>query len=322
MAWSPRALRRSTHAGCTEPGETELGGLVRTRGCICGARSYERAPVPDLTEPAATFPSMPLLASALAATGIMLCLWLRQLRTKDATSVDVGWAATIGALAVAFAITSGGSLLSRGLAAVVALSWSGRLSLHILFDRVLRHRGEDARYAALRQHLGPRAAQRFVFVYLLQAALAVAFAMPFLVLANHDATALAPIQIAGVCLFSLGLGLESWSDRHLAAHRKDPTQQGRACRSGPWRYSRHPNYFGEWLVWCGISAIAMPAPHGELALLAPSLMFVLIRFVSGVPWAERQSLKSRGDDYRAYQRETNCFFPWWPRRIDATRGFL
>ncbi|MEQ1633727.1 MAG: DUF1295 domain-containing protein, partial [Planctomycetota bacterium] len=82
------------------------------------------------------------------------------------------------------------------------------------------------------------------------------------------------------------------------------------------------NYFGEWLVWCGISAIAMPAPHGELALLAPSLMFVLIRFVSGVPWAERQSLKSRGDDYRAYQRETNCFFPWWPRRIDATRGFL
>ncbi len=276
--------------------------------------------MPDLIETAAAFPSQDLLAIGLAATLVMLALWLRQLQTKDATSVDVGWAATIGALAVGLAACGSGSWLSRGLAAGTALVWSGRLSLHILFDRVLRHRGEDARYAALREHFGPRAAQRFVWVYLMQGGLAFLFATPFLVLVHHDATALAPIQIGGACLFVFGLGLESTSDRYLAAHRRDPRQRGLACRSGPWRFSRHPNYFGEWLVWCGIGAIASPSPYGELAWLAPALMLVMVRFVSGVPWAERQSLKSRGDDYRVYQRETNCFFPWWPRRVDAAKG--
>ena len=113
------------------------------------------------------FPAADYLYSLAAATAVMVALWLRQLRTKDATSVDVGWAATIGALAIGAAMLSSGSALSRSLAAVVAVVWSGRLSLHILLDRVLRHRGEDGRYAALRERLGPRAAWLFVFVYLL-----------------------------------------------------------------------------------------------------------------------------------------------------------
>ncbi|MEO6596097.1 MAG: DUF1295 domain-containing protein, partial [Planctomycetota bacterium] len=91
----------------------------------------------------------------------------------------------------------------------------------------------------------------------------------------------------------------------------------RACRRGLWRYSRHPNYFFEWLSWCGIGLVALPAA-GWLALLQPVAMFGLVRFVSGVPFTELQALKSRGDDYRRYQQETNAFVPWWPRRPGAT----
>lgn len=297
------------------------------RLCIRTARSYESAPMPTPPDSAvasaaaqAAFPTAEFAWTLAASLAVMLVLWARQLKTKDATSVDVGWAATIGALAVGLALTGDGSGLSRWLAAGVALVWSVRLSLHLLVDRVLRHRGEDGRYAALREHWGPRAAQRFVFVYVVQGLLAFLFATPFVVLTAHDAPSLVPIQVAGLALFGLGILVETWSDRCLAAHRRDPANKGRTCRRGPWRYSRHPNYFGEWLLWCGIGAVCSPAPHGWIAWIAPVSMYLFVRFVSGVPWTERQSLKSRGDDYRAYQRETNCFFPWFPRATAPSKG--
>ena len=270
--------------------------------------------------PDAAFPAAAFAWTLAAAMAVMVLLWIRQLRTRDATSVDVGWAATIGAVAVGAALLGPGSALSRSLAAGMAIVWSGRLSLHLLLDRVLRHRGEDGRYAALREHWGPRAAWRFVVVYVLQGLLAFLFATPFVTLAQHDAGELAAIQVAGLAMFALGIAIESWSDRTLAAHRRDPANKGRTCRSGPWRYSRHPNYFGEWVLWCGIGATCSTAPHGWIAWVAPVSMFVFVRFVSGVPWTERQSLRSRGDDYRAYQRETNCFFPWRPRAASPSKG--
>lgn len=291
----------------------------RSGSCIRHFRRYEARAVPSATEPAA-LPVLAWLAGLAFATLVMLALWVRQLRTRDATSVDAGWAAVIGLLACAYAALGSGSVVARVLAAVPTVLWSLRLSLHVVLDRVLRHRGEDGRYAALRQHLGPRAASRFVWVYAMQAALAAWFATPSLLLAHDDAERIRAIQVVGLALFVSGLGLETVSDRHLAAHRTDPSVKGRTCRRGPWRFSRHPNYFGEWLVWCGLGAIASPAPHGWLAWLAPASMFVLIRWVSGVPWSEQQSLRSRGDDYRAYQRETNCFFPWWPRTTASSRG--
>lgn len=271
------------------------------------------------TDPA-VFPGLPWLAGLACAVAVMLCLWLRQLQTRDATSVDVGWAATVGLLAAGYAAVGTGSALARAMAAFPVLIWSARLSLHVFVDRVRGHQGEDGRYAALRAHLGPRAAQRFVWIYLVQAVLAAWFALPSLLLSAQDADRPSAIQGLGLALFAIGLLLETASDRFLRLHRRDPNARGTACRRGPWRYSRHPNYFGEWLLWCGIGAVAYEAPFGHLALLAPASMFVLIRFVSGVPWSERQSLRSRGDDYRAYQRETNCFFPWWPRAAAPSRG--
>ncbi|MBM3973923.1 MAG: DUF1295 domain-containing protein [Planctomycetes bacterium] len=258
----------------------------------------------------------PLAIIAIACSVTFALLWFRQTRTNDATSVDAAWAAAIGALALAAAAAGDGHAVQRVAAAAVAGVWSGRLSWHLIAHRVLSHAGEDGRYRAMRQHWGTRAHARFFWFYQLQAAAAFLFALPFWFVAGHDAPALAPAQFAGLAVIVAAQALEALADRQLEAHRRDPSLRGRACRRGLWRYSRHPNYFFEWLTWCGIALLAAPAA-GWWAVVQPAAMFVLVRFVSGVPYTELQALKSRGDDYRRYQQETNAFVPWLPRRIEG-----
>ncbi len=259
--------------------------------------------------------ALPLpLAWLLLAVAFAL-LWARQLRTQDATSVDLAWSVAIGVLGAAWAALGSGDPGQRALAGGLALVWSGRLSWHLYFDRVRGHAGrEDGRYRAMREHYGPRAGLHFAWFYQLQALAAFVFALPFAALAEHSA-GFSATTWAGLALFVVCQALEYLADRQLAAHRRDPAAKGTACRRGLWRYSRHPNYFCEWLSWCGIALVAWPAA-GAWALLQPALMLLLVRFVSGVPFAEQQALRSRGDDFRRYQQETNTFFPWFPR---ATR---
>lgn len=257
--------------------------------------------------------TLPLSTAYLALVAAFALLWLRQLRTKNATSVDLAWSAAIGVLGLAWAAVSDGSASQRLLAGGIALLWSGRLSWHLYRDRVRGHADrEDGRYAAMREHYGPRAGLHFAWFYQLQAAAAFAFAVPFAAIAGNEAP-LGALQMLGAAVFLAAWSLESLADRQLAAHRRDPAQKGKACRRGLWRYSRHPNYFFEWVSWCGIGLCALPAA-GWWAGLQPALMLVLVRFVSGVPFAEQQSLRSRGDDFRRYQQETNCFVPLPPRR--------
>jgi steroid 5-alpha reductase family enzyme len=259
--------------------------------------------------------SHPLALAGLATALAFVLLWWRQTQTKDATSVDAAWAAAIGLLGVAFAAAGTGSPVQRLIAGGIAAIWSGRLCWHLLRHRIMSHRGEDGRYRAMREHWGERANQNLFWFYLAQAFAAVVFALPFWFLANWPDPALSVAQWIGLLLLGCAQLLESLSDRQLERHRGDATQRGRTCRAGLWRYSRHPNYFFEWLSWCSIALCASPAASW-LAVIQPIVMFLLVRFVSGVPFTELQSLKSRGDDYRRYQRETNAFFPWWPRTED------
>jgi steroid 5-alpha reductase family enzyme len=253
-----------------------------------------------------------VIGAAAGCTIAFVLLWWRQTRTRDATSVDAAWAIAIGVLALVAAAGGDGHWLQRLLAALLGGGWSARLAWHLLAHRVRGHRGEDGRYRALREHWGHAAHGRWLLLYLAQAGTALVFALPFRLLAQHDAPALAAAQVAGLLVVVAAQLLEGLADRQLEAHRRDPAQRGRTCRAGLWRYSRHPNYFFEWLTWCGIALVAAPAA-GWLAAVQPALMLALVRFVSGVPFTELQALRSRGDDYRRYQAETNAFVPWWPR---------
>lgn len=257
------------------------------------------------------------LAAAWPAAAVCFALlWWRQLRTRDATSVDAAWSAAIGLAGLVSAATGDGAPVQRGLSAALAGVWSGRLTLHLLRDRVFGHAGEDGRYRAMREFWGTLAPRRFFWFYQAQAVAALLFAAPFWCLAQHGAAQPSGLQYAGLGLWALAQAGEAVADRQLAAHRRAPASRGRACRRGLWRWSRHPNYFCEWLSWCGIGLVAAPAA-GWFALLQPVVMLLLVRFVSGVPWTELQALKSRGDDYRRYQRETNAFLPWPPRRAEG-----
>ena len=119
----------------------------------------------------------------------------------------------------------------------------------------------------------------------------------------------------GIGIWLLSVGGESLADRQLARFRADPAHRGRTCRAGLWRYSRHPNYFFEWLHWFSYVALAIGGARCLVCrCLGPLLMYVFLRWISGVPYTEAQALRSRGEEYREYQRSTSVLIPWWPRQ--------
>jgi len=242
----------------------------------------------------------------------MLGLWLWQRSSGRADYVDVAWAGLIGFLAVLYAVLGDGSIEKRLLAAVVAGTWSYRLTSH-LWRRLNGHDDEDGRYQAMREHFGDKQQAFFFGFFMLQGFVAWLFALPAWVVANDPAAGLSLWLWIGVAFWLVSLAGESIADRQLDAFKADPDNKGKVCKVGLWRYSRHPNYFFEWLHWFAYPFIALGAPNQWLSWLGPVLMFAFLYRVTGIPYTEKQSLKSRGDAYREYQRTTSAFFPWPPK---------
>jgi steroid 5-alpha reductase family enzyme len=147
----------------------------------------------------------------------------------------------------------------------------------------------------------------------LQALAALLLALPFLVVATAPSPLPAWAAVAAVAVWLVAVGGESLADRQLAAWRGEPANKGRTCRAGLWRYSRHPNYFFEWLHWFTYPLLAVGAGHAWVTWLGPVVMLATLLKGTGIPYTEQQALRSRGDDYRAYQRTTSMFVPWFPR---------
>jgi len=133
--------------------------------------------------------------------------------------------------------------------------------------------------------------------------------------------ALPPVSAAQPCGESLGKGVaRAESARYVVAWRADPANRGRTCRRGLWAWSRHPNYFFEWLHWWTYPLLAVGAPWAAATLFAPAFMLFFLFKVTGIPATEARALVTRGDDYRRYQREVSMFVPWPPRRRAATEA--
>ena len=236
-------------------------------------------------------------------------LWGISVRTRNASHVDVGWAAGLGLLGVVVALATSGLPGRRALVGLMASVWSARLALHLYYDRV-KDKPEDGRYAALRASWGPRADRNFFFFFQAQAALDVVLASSFVAAARGAGPLGLPDWIA-VSLWTVSIAGEAAADRQLAAFRADPANKGKVCRAGLWSWSRHPNYFFEWTSWLSYAAMAYGDP---VAWLSPALMLYFLLRVTGIPATEAQALKSRGDAYRRYQDEVSMFVPWPPRR--------
>lgn len=235
-----------------------------------------------------------------------------QLRTRDAGIVDVGWTACLGILAVFYAISDGDLSPRRGLIMLMAGLWSARLAIHLLRDRVIgRH--EDSRYQKLRAQFGANAQLWFFFFFLAQALLAWLFGFAFWLSMAREGS-LDFWDLAAVVVWLIAILGESLADAQLARFRQDPANKGKTCRVGLWNYSRHPNYFFEWLHWWAYVIAAWNAPYGWITLFAPALMLFFLYKVTGIPTTEAQALISRGDDYRDYQQTTSQFIPWFPKK--------
>lgn len=257
---------------------------------------------------------LPLLHVLLATTVLMAIGWEIQRRTRNAGIVDAIWAASMGGAALYYASVGEGCNLPRLLVAMLGGIWAARLSLFLL-HRVL-HESEDGRYAFLRQHWNDSQPKFFGF-FMLQAGFTALFSLPFLVAASSHQGELDGWILAGVLVWAGSLLGESIADRQLSRFRADPGNRGKTCRVGLWRYSRHPNYFFEWLHWFGWVLISAGSPWWWLALLGPLLMGASLVWITGIPFTEAQSLRSRGEDYRRYQQETSMFFPWFPKGRDS-----
>ncbi len=248
----------------------------------------------------------------LLAALMMTLGWLWQRPRSNAGIVDVLWAGGLGSSALLFSLLGDGGLWPRMTVAVLGGLWGTRLAVH-LWKRV-HGEPEDGRYQNLRAHWHGSQFKFFLF-FQFQALLIVLFSLPFLAVARNPRT-FGPWMLIGIAIWLVSVIGESVADQQLARFRADPANHGHTCRDGLWRYSRHPNYFFEWVHWFAYVGIAIGSPIAGLAWAGPLVMYVFLRWISGIPYTETQALRSRGDDYRAYQRSTSMLIPWFPKRSE------
>jgi steroid 5-alpha reductase family enzyme len=246
------------------------------------------------------------------AAALMTTLWAWHLRLRNAGIVDVGWAMSVGGLALFYGVFGPGDAWRRAIVATMMTVWGARLAWYLLHDRVLG-RPEDGRYADLRARGSYAASWKFFPFFQAQALAALLLSIPALLAALDPNPSFGVVEIAAVALWVVALAGESLADRQLEHFKAQPANRGRTCRSGLWRYSRHPNYFFEWLIWVAYALFAWASPYGWLAAVCPLLMLYLLFRVTGIPATEAQALRTRGDDYRHYQATTSVFVPWFPK---------
>jgi steroid 5-alpha reductase family enzyme len=251
-----------------------------------------------------------LLAIWLTSAVMMTLGWLWQRHRENAGIVDVLWSAALAGSAVVNGVFGAGAVVPRALVAVLGGIWGARLATHL--EHRIRGEPEDGRYRALRARWG-NSPLKWFGLFQFQAFLIALFSVPFAAAATSSG-AYAVWPWIGIGLWLISMAGESLADRQLARFRADPAHRGRTCRAGLWGYSRHPNYFFEWLHWFCYVALSAGAPAVWYSLSGPVLMYVFLRWISGVPFTEAQALRTRGEDYRQYQRSTSVLIPWWPRQ--------
>ena len=241
--------------------------------------------------------------------------YLQALRMGTMALVDVVWSSVLALGGLFFALLmqlEGQATIRTWIVFTVLTAWSCRLTADLLRNRVIGA-AEHSRYANLARHWGTKAKRNFYFLFLAQIPLSALFLFP-VVHAASNPTPLALTDALALLIALVALTGESLADRQLAAFRGNPSNKGKVCQSGLWRYSRHPNYFFEWLHWLAYAAFALGAPNAWISLLGPLAMYLFLRYITGIPHAERSSLRSRGDAYRRYQQTTSPFFLWIPRQ--------
>lgn len=250
------------------------------------------------------------LLTLAAGVAVMLVTWLISIPTRDVSFADVAWGLCFVAIAwIAYAVGPGAGDRSILIAILVTL-WGLRLAAYI----GTRHNGEDYRYRQMREKQGDAFIVKSLFrVFLVQAAVAWIVSAPVQVAAT-DATpdGIGVLAVVGGLIAAFGIAFETTSDAQLARFLKREGSGDQVMDEGLWRFSRHPNYFGETCVWWGIWLIALETGSGWWTAIGPALITFMLLRVSGVALTEK-SISSRRPGYAEYIERTSAFVPLPPK---------
>jgi steroid 5-alpha reductase family enzyme len=251
-------------------------------------------------------------ASAVVIGGAMLMLWAVSLLIRDVSIVDIFWG--LGFVAVAWtSLLVSGAEGARGVALVAMTSlWGVRLAGYLAWRNL--GKGEDRRYVEMRERRDDSFWwQSLYIVFGFQGLLILVVSLPLVAgIGTYGDRSIHPIGYVGLGLYAIGLFFETVGDWQLARFLADPANRGQVMDRGLWRYTRHPNYFGDFCVWWGIAAVAAPDPARLWVLVGPVVMSVLLLRVSGVGLLEK-GLEKRRPGYQDYIRRTSAFVPRPPK---------
>ena len=242
--------------------------------------------------------------------------WAVQRATGNSGWVDATWSWATGAAGVAVALVpldGAAPGWRQWLVAGVMAAWALRLGTHIAQRAANGH--EDPRYAAFRRDWGAGFQARMFRFLQIQAGAGFLLVLSVFAAARHPAPDLRIADVIAVAIMAAAVLGEAVADAQLRRFRADPANRGLVCEAGLWAWSRHPNYFFEWLLWCAwpVMAWGVGWPGMALSLVAPALMYWLLVHASGIPPLEAVMLASRGEAFRDYQRRVPAFFPWPPK---------
>ena len=253
-----------------------------------------------------------LVTTAAATMAMMLVLWFVSLAIKNASIVDIFWGAGFAVIAMVTYTQTDGYSTRKLLITSMAVIWGLRLAIHIGWRNY--GKGEDFRYQAMRKRIGARFGLVSLFtVFALQGVLMWVISLPLQVAQiSREPEYLTWLDCLGVILWAVGFLFEAIGDLQLTLFRVKPENKGKVMDRGLWAYTRHPNYFGDALLWWGFFLIALATPGGWGTVISPVLMTTLLMKVSGVALLEKTLIKTR-PEYRDYVRRTSAFFPRPPK---------
>lgn len=255
-----------------------------------------------------------MLYSALAIFIYMTIIFIVALIRKDNSVADIAWGIGFILVAVLTLFLEKGFTARQILVTALVSIWGARLAIHIFVRN--RGRGEDFRYTQWRKEWGKWFVLRsYLQVFILQGLFLLIIAYPIMLVNRSQETGISFFDIIGALIWAVGFVFETVGDFQLLRFKRNPENKGKIMNRRLWKYTRHPNYFGESVMWWGIFLIALPVKNGWTALVSPVLITFLLLRVSGVILLEK---KYRGNkDYEEYARTTSAFLPWFPKKAKA-----
>ena len=252
-----------------------------------------------------------------ATSAAMTLAWLWAKRIGNVSYVDAFWAYGVGILGLFYLLPHEPLTLRNQVAICMLAFWSLRLGTY-LFRRCMGGK-EDSRYQFYRDKWGEKADSLFFWFFQKQATWVVIFASPMLIVRTNQ-TPWGPLDSTGLALWIIGLAGGCLADWQLARHKSSPDRKpGEICNSGLWRYSRHPNYFFEWIAWMSYLFLGWGAPLGPWLLLVPVILLAFLLKFTGIPHVEARKLENANEEYVQYRQSTSSFFPWFPKNNGKTQ---